>query len=90
MRLNTLELTKIKKIKQELFSTKNIIYTKRKGLDKPSLFFSRIAPISYFDLQVFMPNGAYKGQKLTKLVSRNTAANTSRTIPKVPVTTSKK
>lgn len=31
-----------------------------------------------------MPNGAYKGQKLMKLVSNNTAATTKSTVPKTP------
>lgn len=39
----------------------------------------------YFFLQVLIPKGKYKGQKLTKLVSVNTAANTSNTMPKVPL-----
>ena len=41
---------------------------------------------AYFVLveQVDTPNGAYIGQKLTKLVSKNTPAKTSSTIPKVP------
>ena len=30
------------------------------------------------------PNGAYNGQKLTKLVKTNILANTTRTIPGVP------
>jgi len=43
-------------------------------------FFSFIA-------HVLSPNGAYSGQKLMKLVSTNTPANTNNTIPKVPVIT---
>ncbi len=37
-----------------------------------------------------MPNGAYRGQKLIKLVSKKTPAKTNNTIPSVPVITSKK
>ena len=44
------------------------------------------ADYSFF-LPVFNPNGRYRGQKLTRLVSTNTAASTRRTIPKVPVIT---
>jgi len=42
----------------------------------------------YFDfvLQVLIPNGTYKGQKLIKLVNTNTAANINKTIPQIPVT----
>ena len=39
-----------------------------------------------FTAQVLMPNGAYKGQKLITLVTRNTAPRTSSTKPTVPVT----
>ena len=41
----------------------------------------------FFTLHVLKPNGAYNGQKLTKLVRRNTAANTINTMPSVPVIT---
>jgi hypothetical protein len=34
---------------------------------------------------VDIPKGAYKGQKLTRLVRTKTAASTSNTIPRVPV-----
>jgi hypothetical protein len=37
--------------------------------------------------QVLMPNGAYKGQKLTILVKTKTADRTIKTIPSVPVIT---
>ena len=37
-------------------------------------------------MQELKPNGKYKGQKLTKLVSTKIPANTSNTIPAVPVT----
>jgi hypothetical protein len=38
----------------------------------------------HFVLHVLIPNGAYKGQKLIKLVARNTTARTNSTIPNVP------
>ncbi len=41
----------------------------------------------YFFLVVFIPKIGYKGQKLIRLVSTKTAANTSSTIPMVPVIT---
>ena len=34
--------------------------------------------------QVLRPKGAYKGQKLTKLVRANTMASTTKTIPQMP------
>ncbi len=34
---------------------------------------------------VLIPKGAYNGQKLIKLVKRNTPARTNNTIPNVPV-----
>ncbi len=37
-----------------------------------------------FTLHVLIPNGAYSGQKLTKLVSKNTAPSINSTKPKVP------
>lgn len=37
-------------------------------------------------LQVLMPNGRYKGQKLINDVRTNTAPNTNSTIPTVPET----
>jgi hypothetical protein len=40
--------------------------------------------------QVLMPKGAYKGQKLTKLVSVKTTANVISTMPHVPLTVSVK
>ena len=39
----------------------------------------------FFIVQVLIPKGAYNGQKLIKLVKRNTPARTNNTIPKVPV-----
>jgi hypothetical protein len=36
-------------------------------------------------LPVFIPNGRYNGQKLNTLTTTNTAANTKRTIPNVPL-----
>jgi hypothetical protein len=39
---------------------------------------------------VLIPNGAYKGQKLTKLVRIKIAATMSKRYAKVPSTTSKK
>ena len=41
----------------------------------------------YLDLHVFNPKIIYSGQKLIKLVKRNTAATMSKTIPNVPVIT---
>jgi hypothetical protein len=40
----------------------------------------------FFTGQLFIPNGAYSGQKLTKLVRTKTAPNTNKTTPNVPVT----
>ena len=40
----------------------------------------------FFIGHVLRPNGAYSGQKLMKLVKRNTPASTINTMPKVPVT----
>ncbi len=37
-------------------------------------------------LQVLIPNGAYRGQKPTRLVAINTPPSTSNTSPIVPVT----
>jgi len=42
--------------------------------------------VSGLRLQVLKPKGKYKGQKLTKLVTTNTAANASKTSPNTPVT----
>lgn len=44
-----------------------------------------IAQLFSFILHVLIPNGAYKGQKLTRLVSTNTTDKTSRTRPTMPV-----
>lgn len=41
-------------------------------------------------LLVFIPRGKYSGQKLIKLVSKNTTARTNKIIPAVPVTFSVK
>jgi len=41
----------------------------------------------YFFLLVLKPNGKYKGQKLIRLVSMNTAAKIKATIATVPVNT---
>jgi hypothetical protein len=38
----------------------------------------------HFVLHVLIPNGAYKGQKLIRLVATNTTASTNSTIPNVP------
>jgi hypothetical protein len=38
----------------------------------------------FFALQVFIPKGAYNGQKLIKLVSKKTTARIIKTRPKVP------
>lgn len=40
--------------------------------------------IYYFDLQVEIPNGTYKGQKLMKLVAKKIPPKISRINPKVP------
>jgi hypothetical protein len=40
--------------------------------------------------QVLIPKGAYKGQKLTKLVRVKTTANVISTMPHVPLTVSVK
>jgi hypothetical protein len=39
----------------------------------------------YIFLLVFMPKSAYNGQKLTKLVSKNTIAKANKTMASVPV-----
>lgn len=49
-----------------------------------ALSYQFFAPV-FFIGQVLIPKGAYKGQKLIKLVKRNTTASTNNTIPKVPV-----
>ena len=42
---------------------------------------------AYFFLgQVLSPTNVYNGQKLTKLVTTNTAPSTTKTIPSIPVT----
>lgn len=41
--------------------------------------------LTFLTPQVLIPKGAYKGQKLIKLVNKKTPANTKRTIPTVPV-----
>ncbi len=38
----------------------------------------------YFFLQVEIPKGRYKGQKLIKLVNKKTPPSTNKTIPNVP------
>lgn len=38
----------------------------------------------YFDLQVEIPKGTYKGQKLIKLVAKKTPPKISKIKPKVP------
>lgn len=49
--------------------------------------FNGTKPFAYsLVLQVFIPKGKYNGQKLIKEVSKNTAPNTSNTIPVVPDT----
>lgn len=40
--------------------------------------------ITYFVLQVEIPKGAYKGQKLMKLVAKKTPPKISKINPKVP------
>jgi hypothetical protein len=47
-------------------------------------FVQLIFAVSYFFLQVLIPNGTYKGQKLIKLVKTNIPANTKNTIPIIP------
>ena len=53
------------------------------------MFAFNISLIAYafrsFVEQVLKPNGAYSGQKLTRLVATNTPASTNKTIPSVPV-----
>ncbi len=61
-----------------------IISTQKKPLRKQSGFNSESRIIYSFFLPVFNPNGKYKGQKLIRLVSTNTPARTSNTIPRVP------
>ena len=51
-----------------------------------SIEFARIIYYLLLTGQVFMPKIAYKGQKLTKLVSVNTAATITKIKPTVPVT----
>lgn len=55
------------------------------GLFNPMAFY-KISVVYLLELQVDNPNRVYKGQKLIKLVSVNTPANTNNTIPNVPVT----
>lgn len=50
-------------------------------------FLILVFALSYFFLQVLIPNGTYKGQKLIKLVKRNIPANTKSTIPIIPGST---
>ena len=44
----------------------------------------KILKIFYF-FPVFIPKTVYNGQKLIKLVSRNTPASTNNTVPRVPL-----
>lgn len=60
-----------------LFNLQNIVMMP--NIEKKHYFFSLIE-------QVLIPNGKYKGQKLTKLVSKKTAAKTTSTIPNIPET----
>jgi hypothetical protein len=50
-------------------------------------FVQLIFAVSYFFLQVLIPNGTYKGQKLMKLVKTNIPAKTKNTIPIIPGST---
>lgn len=47
--------------------------------------FVQFLSLTFFIGHVLIPKGAYNGQKLIKLVKRNTPAKTNNTIPKVPV-----